>query len=212
MKEFDRCKTDPLYFFEQHMSLDGGITPYVSTPSDRFVIDTIYNGEKIHGTMGRQTHKSTIIAMMSIWEALFHNHISIVVGSYTRRLQSNMMRLIRDILSTIPDDYKHRISTDDKTRIEFINGSRIDVRYIGDVYTFRGAAINRLYLDDFDFAIEQIDFWSCIYPTIACHIEKRIVILSSISPYDHTICKNIGAEEGSAWATFTINNSYERSK
>jgi len=98
-----------------------------------------------------------------MWEAVVNNgtHIAIVAPSY--RQSRLVLRKITDFLIRVP---KQLISTVEKTRIVFRNGSTIEA-LPNNPLTIRGPTLNLVYCDEMNFIRDDVELYDAILFTLA---------------------------------------------
>ncbi len=111
----------------------------------------------------RQSGKSFIVSARLMWEAVVNNgtHIAIVAPSY--RQSRLVLRKITDFLIRVP---KQLISTVEKTRIVFRNGSTIEA-LPNNPLTIRGPTLNLVYCDEMNFIRDDVELYDAILFTLA---------------------------------------------
>lgn len=111
----------------------------------------------------RQSGKSFIVAARLVWEALVNNgfHIAIVAPSYR---QSRFV--LRKTAAFLPPLEKQLISTLEKTRIVFRNGSTIEA-LPNNPMTIRGPTLHMVYCDEMNFIRDDIELYDAILFTLA---------------------------------------------
>ena len=118
--------------------------------------------------MPRQTGKTTCASIYLTWYAMFNPDQTILVAAHKYTGAQEIMSRIRYVYETCPDHIRAGVTSYNKGRIEFENGSRI-VAQTTTGNTGRGMSISLLYCDEFAFVQPNIaeEFWTSISPTLA---------------------------------------------
>ena len=153
-KKHDGIPTDPVEFCKDILAF----TP--TRYQEQFLKD---KNQFVSLRWSRQSGKSFIVSARLMWEAVVNNgtHIAIVAPSY--RQSRLVLRKITDFLIRVP---KQLISTVEKTRIIFRNGSTIEA-LPNNPLTIRGPTLNLVYCDEMNFIRDDVELYDAILFTLA---------------------------------------------
>ena len=153
-REHDGIPTDPVEFCKDVLAF----TP--TRYQEQFLKD---KNQFVSLRWSRQSGKSFIVSARLMWEAVVNNgtHIAIVAPSY--RQSRLVLRKITDFLIRVP---KQLISTVEKTRIVFRNGSTIEA-LPNNPLTIRGPTLNLVYCDEMNFIRDDVELYDAILFTLA---------------------------------------------
>ena len=153
-KKHDGIPTDPVEFCKDVLAF----TP--TRYQEQFLKD---KNQFVSLRWSRQSGKSFIVSARLMWEAVVNNgtHIAIVAPSY--RQSRLVLRKITDFLIRVP---KQLISTVEKTRIVFRNGSTIEA-LPNNPLTIRGPTLNLVYCDEMNFIRDDVELYDAILFTLA---------------------------------------------
>ena len=153
-KKHDGIPTDPVEFCKDILAF----TP--TRYQEQFLKD---KNQFVSLRWSRQSGKSFIVSARLMWEAVVNNgtHIAIVAPSY--RQSRLVLRKITDFLIRVP---KQLISTVEKTRIVFRNGSTIEA-LPNNPLTIRGPTLNLVYCDEMNFIRDDVELYDAILFTLA---------------------------------------------
>ena len=153
-RKHDGIPTDPVEFCKDVLAF----TP--TRYQEQFLKD---KNQFVSLRWSRQSGKSFIVSARLMWEAVVNNgtHIAIVAPSY--RQSRLVLRKITDFLIRVP---KQLISTVEKTRIVFRNGSTIEA-LPNNPLTIRGPTLNLVYCDEMNFIRDDVELYDAILFTLA---------------------------------------------
>lgn len=144
---------------------------------------------------GRQMGKNLITAVTVAYKLLKPNtNICVVIPKTYNNLTKNIYKeAVKDIARKCDLD----IVTDQKYRIELLNGSRVLFFGESDDGMFRGQTFTTTVLEEFYFWENPSAAWSWIYPVIASRKDSEVIIpttgkLSDRSDFFTSLCLDHG--------------------
>jgi hypothetical protein len=179
--EYAKCVNDPIYFFETYcntQTCDGIRKITLRDYQKQIINDYIEKKFNIYAA-SRQTGMSTMIALIALYEAIFHKKSISLVNN---KLCCSVEKLdnLKNIYKNLPFFLKPGVIRFDTRNIEFDNGSLISAVYYTNTV---GHARDILFLDDFAHAIKTEAFMREIVPTILP--SAKIMISSTPNGYNH---------------------------
>lgn len=146
----------------------------------------------------RQSGKSTITAILALWEAIYKPKSVIVLDSPSLRQSQELMGKFSGFLSMI--DQSVKLDSDTKLSVRFANGSRV-IALPGSEKTIRGiSAVTLLVLDEAARIPDEL--YKSVRPMLAVS-GGRLVLLST--PFGPTgFFYEIWEQGGSEWEKFKI--------
>lgn len=189
IREFKRCKKDPIYFIETYVKVvhvDYGLIPFKLRPYQIQLIENIHNNRRCITTMARQSGKSTAVVAYLLWYILFNAHKTVL-------LLANKADTAREILGKAQMAYLHLPSflqqgiVDggwNKGSMMLENGSRA-IASSSDDASVRGYTASMLILDE----TAHIDHWEAFskstMPTVSSGRTTKIVMISTPNGMNH---------------------------
>jgi phage FluMu gp28-like protein len=151
--EQEAIPTDPVDFCTQVL----GFTPTIY--QERFLRD---NSQFIALRWSRQSGKSFIVASRIIWQAILNNGVYAAIVAPSYRQSKLVLGKITKLASSLP---RELVSTLDKTRIVFRNGSIIEA-LPNSPLTIRGPTLHLVYCDEMNFIRDDVELYDAILFTL----------------------------------------------
>ncbi len=183
VQEFIRCSRSATYFIEKYIkiiNIDRGLINFEMYDYQRDIVDTAVNNRFTICKLPRQSGKTTTVAGLILWYALFHETFSIAILANKRAQALEIVGRIQLGYEHLPKWLKQPIIEWNKGSVEFANGSRI-IASATSSSAIRGTSQNLIYLDEFAFIPTnmQEDFFSSVYPTISSGNTSKVLITST---------------------------------
>lgn len=183
IKEYIRCKEDPVYFAETYIRIvhvDKGLVPFEMWDFQKKLINTIHDNRFVICKFPRQTGKSTTVVAYLLHYILFNEQVNIAIlanKADTARITLGRLQLAYEYL---PDFLKQGIVSWNKGSIELENGSKI-LATSTSASSVRGSTFNCIFLDEFAHVPNNIAeaFLHSTYPTISSGKETKVIIVST---------------------------------
>ncbi len=151
--EHEAIPTDPVEFCTQILAF----TP--TKYQERFLRDT---SQFIALRWSRQSGKSFIVASRIIWQAILNNGLCAAIVAPSYRQSKLVLGKITKLASRLP---RELVSTLDKTRILFRNGSTIEA-LPNSPLTIRGPTLHLVYCDEMNFIRDDAELYDAILFTL----------------------------------------------
>lgn len=181
--EFIKCAEDPIYFIKTYIkivSIDKGLVPFELWPFQEEMINTMKDNRFVIAKMPRQVGKTTTVAGLLLWYALFHESFKIAILANKEKQSREILARIKLAFEHIPKWLQQGIVEFNKGNIELENGSKILAASTSST-AIRGDSFNLIYLDEFAFVPNTIqdDFFASVYPTISSGQSSKVLITST---------------------------------
>jgi len=154
-KDLLKASQEPQYFIENyfiiHHPIDGIRLPKLNQEQQRVlsVYQPSYLDSKfVSYGMNRQSGKSTLIAGLALHTALFNVNQGILVLSPNPRMSESLRNVLHYGWEHLPEILKLKMVRDNKSLIEFANGSVIRFVDIGRGTFLRGSSFNTIFIQD----------------------------------------------------------------
>ncbi len=183
VREFIKCSRDATYFIEKYIKIvnvDRGLVPFELYDYQRDIVNTSINNRFVICKLPRQSGKTTTVAGLILWYALFNENYSIAILANKRAQALEIVGRIQLGYEHLPKWLKQPINEWNKGSVEFANGSRI-IASATSSSAIRGTSQNLIYLDEFAFIPSnmQEEFFSSVYPTISSGNTSKVLITST---------------------------------
>lgn len=188
LKEYAKCAEDPIYFFEHYIKIihvDHGLIKFKPREYQKEMIKLVFDNRFTIVKWPRQHGKTTTVAAMLLWYALFKKKFNIALLAHKQDQAIEIMERIQLAFENLPDWLQQGIVTWNKKKIKFENGSRISA-WATSAGGVRGQTYNIVYLDEFAFVApnEQETFYTATYPVITSGKNTKIVMTSTPNGMD----------------------------
>ena len=189
VKEFLRCKDDPVYFARKYIKIvnvDEGLVPFNMWPFQEKLINNFHKNRFNICMMPRQTGKSTTSVSYLLHYAIFNDNINIGILANKAATARDLLGRLQTAYENLPKWMQQGIVAWNKGSMDLDNGSKI-MAASTSAAAVRGMTFNIIFLDEFAFVPNHIadDFFSSVYPTISSGKSTKIIIVSTPKGMNH---------------------------
>ena len=189
IREFLRCKEDPIYFTRNYIkivSLDEGLVSFDMYDFQEKLIDRFHNNRFNICKMPRQTGKSTTCISYLLHYAVFNDNVNIAVLANKASTARDLLGRLQLAYENLPRWMQQGIISWNKGSLELENGSKISANSTSSS-AVRGGSYNVIFLDEFAFIPNHIadDFFASVYPTITSGQSTKVIIVSTPRGMNH---------------------------
>ena len=181
LDEYIRCKNDPFYFIKNYVkivSLDEGKVNFnMREYQERMIKNFIENRFSICLTP-RQMGKTITVAAFLLHYAFFTPDKSIAILANRGETAREILSRLKRMLEQIPFFLQPGVVEYNKGSVEFGNGSSIMASSTGN-NSIRGFTFNVIYLDEFAFVEQDVDFYTSTYPVITSGKKSKVIMTST---------------------------------
>lgn len=181
IKEFVKCMNDPVYFIENYikiLTLDNGIQPFKLWPYQKTMLDNYYNHQFSITVTARQMGKSVTVAASILHHAIFNQDWRIAILANKSDNAKTILAIIKDMYERLPKWLQQGVAEWNKYSVILGNGTEI-IAAATTSSSIRGKSINLLYLDEFAFVSNDIEFYTATYPVISGGNTSKVIITST---------------------------------
>jgi len=181
LKEYVKCRDDPIYFIETYIriiDLDHGIVPFKMWDFQRELITAFIENRFVISLLARQMGKSITIGAYLIHAAIFNSNESIGILANKASTARKLLRDMQRMYELLPFYLQPGILTYNKGSIELGNGSII-VATSTSSDSVRGYTFSKIALDEFAFVEGADDFYESTYPVISSGSKSQVIINST---------------------------------
>ena len=189
VKEYIRCKQDPVYFAQKYVqivTLDKGFVPIDLYPFQKKTIQDIRDNRFVVMKAGRQVGKTTVVVAYMLWYILFEEDKLVAILANKAKTSREILNRIKLAYEALPLWLQQGVRAWNKGDIELENNCRILADSTSGSAA-RGYSISFLYLDEFAFVPNNVaeEFFTSVYPTISSGKTSKILISSTPNGMNH---------------------------
>ena len=189
IREFLRCKDDPVYFSRNYVkivSLDEGLVPFKPYDFQEKLIKRFHENRFNICKMPRQTGKSTTCVSYLLHYLIFNDSVNIGILANKAATARELLGRLATAYENLPKWMQQGIIAWNKGNIELENGSKI-LAASTSASAVRGMSFNILFLDEFAFVPNHIadSFFASVYPTITSGKSTKVIMVSTPHGMNH---------------------------
>ena len=189
IREFLRCKDDPVYFSRNYVkivSLDEGLVPFKPYDFQEKLIRRFHENRFNICKMPRQTGKSTTCVSYLLHYLIFNDSVNIGILANKAATARELLGRLATAYENLPKWMQQGIIAWNKGNIELENGSKI-LAASTSASAVRGMSFNILFLDEFAFVPNHVadSFFASVYPTITSGKSTKVIIVSTPHGMNH---------------------------
>ena len=200
VKEFIKCKQDPVYFAKNYVkivSLDEGLVQFNPYNFQEKLINNFHENRFNICKMPRQTGKSTTVVSYLLHYAVFNDSVNIGILANKAATARELLQRLQTAYENLPKWMQQGIIAWNKGSLELENGSKI-LAASTSASAVRGMSFNILFLDEFAFVPNHVadSFFASVYPTITSGKSTKVIIVSTPHGMNHFYRMWHDAEKG----------------
>lgn len=194
---YDLCYDNvngPLFFAENCCYVNrNGLEKYQPFDYQREMIFNMHNYKRLISLWSRQNGKTITSAIYLLWYAMKYDHKDILICAQSKDASMENLSKIKMAYEYCPDFLKKGLISDNKSTLEFDNGSRIAVR-AANIKAPRGLSPAIVYVDEFAFigsqdsadkALQlQQEFYAALTPSLSATGGKLFITSTPMSETD----------------------------
>ena len=189
VKEFLKCKDDPVYFTEKHIKIvnvDEGLVNFDMYKFQKKLLKNFHKHRFNICKMPRQTGKSTTVVSYLLHYALFNDNVNIGILANKAATARDLLGRLQLAYENLPRWMQQGIIAWNKGSMELENGSKI-IAASTSASAVRGMSFNIIFLDEFAFVQNHLadDFFASVYPTISSGKSTKVIIVSTPHGMNH---------------------------
>lgn len=189
IKEFLKCKDDPVYFaekFVQIVNVDRGLIPFDMYPFQKKLIKNFHNNRFNICKMPRQTGKSTTCVSYLLHYVIFNDNVNVAILANKASTARDLLGRLQLAYENLPKWMQQGIIAWNKGSMELENGSKV-LAASTSASAVRGGSYNIIFLDEFAFIPNHIaeDFFASVYPTISSGQSTKVIMVSTPHGMNH---------------------------
>lgn len=188
--EYARCAQDPLYFITNYVKIKHvdfeELVPFVPRPYQEEMLEKMLSERKVIVKLPRQAGKTTIVAAVLLWHAIFNLNYGILIAANKGDKARDVVRAIKDMFEGLPEFLQPGVKEYNKGTVIFENGSRFKASATSSS-AGRGDTWNCIYVDEAAFLLPHIanEFFESVVPTISSGKTTKIFMTSTPKGLNH---------------------------
>lgn len=181
ISEYAKCMKDPQYFAKNYckiISLDEGLVNFDLYPYQEKMFEEFEKNRFNIILACRQSGKSISSVAYLLWYAAFQPDKNVAILANKAATAREMLSRITLMLENLPFFLQPGTKVLNKGSIEFSNNSRIFAAATTGS-SIRGQSCSLLYLDEFAFVDNDVEFYTSTYPVVVAGSSTKIIITST---------------------------------
>ena len=189
VREFLKCKDDPVYFTEKYIKIvnvDEGLVTFNMYKFQKKLLKNFHKHRFNICKMPRQTGKSTTVVSYLLHYAIFNDNVNIGILANKAATARDLLGRLQLAYENLPRWMQQGIIAWNKGSMELENGSKI-IAASTSASAVRGMSFNIIFLDEFAFVQNHLadDFFASVYPTISSGKSTKVIIVSTPHGMNH---------------------------
>lgn len=180
-EEYIRCRDDFFYFLENYckiISLDEGLVNFKLYDYQRKMMQMMDDNRFNIFLLPRQMGKTITVAAYLCWCAIFNRRFNIAILANKADQAREIMSRLQLMYEELPWYLQPGIKTWNKGDIWLGNGSKVFTAATTGS-SVRGKSLNIVYLDEFAFVENDVEFYTSTYPVITSGKKTKVIITST---------------------------------
>jgi hypothetical protein len=181
LEEVAKCAEDPAYFMRKYVKiidLDRGLVNFDLFPYQEEMLDCMHNNRFAIMCTARQMGKTTLVAAYLLWAAIFNDSFTIAILANKADQSREIMSRLQLMYENLPFFLQPGVKGWNKGDIYLANESKIFCAATSGS-SIRGRSVNLVYLDEFAFVQNDLEFYTSTYPVVTAGQETKVIITST---------------------------------
>ena len=179
--EYNKCLVSPQYFARTYckiIHLDRGLVSFDLYPYQDTMFKNFINNRFNIVLACRQSGKSIAVVAYLLWFVIFKGEQVVGILANKGSTAREMLGRITLMLENLPFFLQPGCKALNKGSIEFCNNSRL-IASATSASSVRSFSMNLIYLDEFAFVEQDIEFYTSTYPVISSGKTSKVIITST---------------------------------
>lgn len=198
VKEWLKCKEDPIYFCEKYMKIvhvDKGLIPIEFRDYQKELVMSMVDNRYTMACMCRQSGKTTTYVAFCLWYILFNEFKLIGLLANKGGTARQILGRIQLAYENLPKWLQQGVVEYNKGSFELENGCKI-IACSTSSSTARGYSFSVAIIDETAFVERWNEFSNSVMPTITSGQETKLILVSTPNGLNHFYKFYIDAIEG----------------
>lgn len=181
VSEIIKCQQDITHFLANYIyivSLDKGRVLFEPYEFQKELLRMCQEHRFNVFTLGRQLGKTITVGAFLMYQCIFNRDYTVAILANNATKSREILSRLKMMYENLPWWLKPGVVEWNKGSIEFSNGSKV---FAGPTTpsSIRGYSISCLYLDEFSFVQNDVEFYTSTYPVISSGTTSKIIITST---------------------------------
>ena len=181
LEEYIKCKESVEYFAENYVKvihIDYGLIPFKPYPYQKELFKSFQNERFSVVLACRQSGKSISTCAYLLHYAIFNSEKFVAILANKAATAKEMLSRITLMLENLPFFLQPGCKVLNKGSIEFSNNTRMEAHATSSS-SIRSKSVSLLYLDEFAFVKNDVEFYTSTYPVVSSGKTSRVIITST---------------------------------
>jgi len=181
LEELWKCREDPVYFmcnYVKIIDLDKGLVNFNLFEYQKEMLQCMVDNRFSIMCTARQMGKTTLVAAYLLWAALFNDSYTIAILANKADQSREIMARLQLMYENLPFWLQPGVRTWNKGDILLGNGTVIFCAATSGS-SIRGRSVNLVYLDEFAFVQNDLEFYTSTYPVVTAGSDTKVIITST---------------------------------
>jgi hypothetical protein len=197
LREYAKCKADPIYFCETYMKIvhvDRGLVPFMLYEYQKEMLMAMVLNRNVILLTGRQVGKSTVTCGFILWYILFNRTKMVGLLANKGETAREIMGKITNAYQYLPKWLQQGVVENNKGLLTLENGSRV-LAAATSSDNVRGYSFNCIFIDECAFVENWETFSQSVLPTVSSGETTKIILVSTPKGLNHYYRMWINAKE-----------------
>lgn len=200
LKEWMKCKEDPIYFINKYykiVTLDQGLVTITLRDYQEEFIELIHGERFVISKQARQMGKTDSVAGYICWYLIFNDDVQVGILAHKSAGAREVLSRIQTGYEHLPDWLQQGVVEWNKGNFELENGSKV-ITSASTGGAIRGKTCNIVIIDEAAFLPQNMaeEFFTSIYPTITSGTTSKMILISTPNGMNHFYKMYKAAESG----------------
>lgn len=198
VKEWVKCKNDPMYFARNYIKIvhvDDGLVTIEPYEYQEEIVRKFENTRRLIIVASRQCGKTTTATIIILHYILFNDHKRVALLANKGDSAREILDRIQIAFEGLPYWLQQGVVQWNKGSVQLENGSRV-IAASTSSSAIRGKSMNLLYIDETAFIEGWEDFSASVLPTISSGVTTKVLYTSTPNGLNHFYKTYMGAKQG----------------
>lgn len=181
LEEVAKCAADPAYFMRTYVKiidLDKGLVNFNLFPYQEEMLACMHENRFSIMCTARQMGKTTLVAAYLLWAAIFNSEFTIAILANKADQSREIMARLQLMYENLPFFLQPGVRGWNKGDIYLANESKVFCSATSGS-SIRGRSVNLVYLDEFAFVQNDVEFYTSTYPVVTAGTDTKVIITST---------------------------------
>lgn len=169
IEEYVKCRDDIFYFMEKYVIIQtaNGLEKFQPNENQIDVISKVRDNPTVKDFSERRSGMTTALCAYILHYVLFNSCVTSAIVSYKQMASNHTLDILRGMWHRLPTFLKVGITKNNRSEIEFENGSNVRCFSSLSPCSMRGYSINLTFFDDVDL-YQQKNYDEILHAILPC--------------------------------------------